>query len=177
MKKLTHIFAFLLSLMILSGCQTYQTTTDETTTKPIETVIDELFVEPVPVVRHNRYTFVELKQVGSEQDLLSQIVEVSIPISLTKHNLTVKDGLSYVLLGSGYSLCNASAVEKFSKLPLPASQFRLGPVSLHSALKILAGPTWQMQVDQHNRVICFAPNPDIELTGVTGVTEGGGLQP
>lgn len=68
MKKLTHIFAFLLSLLILTGCQTFQTTPNETTTKPIEAAIDELFVEPVPVVRHNRYTFVELKQVGSEQD-------------------------------------------------------------------------------------------------------------
>lgn len=176
MKKLTVKFVFLLSL-ILSGCQTFQTTTEEaTTTKSIETVMDELVIEQVPIVRHGRFTLVEVNQVGDEQNLLSRIVEVFIPKTF-KQPLTVKDGLNYLLLGSGYRLCHASSINTFSKLPLPTAHYHIGPVSLHSALKILTGPTWQMQVDQHNRVICFTPNPDIELNGVTGVTEVGRQQP
>lgn len=156
-------FAFLLATIILSGCQAPQTKTTVTINEPVSISNDELIVEQVPVIRHGRFTLVEVNQVGDEQDLLSQIIEISIPASLTKQKLTVTDGLNYVLLGSGYQLCNAPAIAKFNKLPLPASHHRIGPMSLTSALKTVAGPTWQLQVDQHNRRICFAANPDLTL--------------
>lgn len=149
--------------MILSGCQVPQTKTTVTINEPVSISNDELIVEQVPVIRHGRFTLVEVNQVGDEQDLLSHIIEISIPVSLSKQKLSVTDGFNYVLLGSGYQLCNAPAVTKFSKLPLPASHHRMGPMFLNSALKAMAGPTWQMQVDQHNRIVCFVPNPDLKV--------------
>lgn len=159
-------FAFLLSSIILAGCQAPQTKTTVTIKEPVAVSNEELIIEQVPVIRHGRFTLVEVNQVGDEQDLLSQIIEISIPVSLTKQKLTVTDGLNYALLGSGYDLCDTPAVAKFSKLPLPASHHRLGPMSLTTALKAIAGATWQMQVDQHNRVICFVPNPDLNVVNV-----------
>lgn len=162
--KISNIkFAFLLSAIVLSGCQAPPTKSSVTINDPVLINNDELIVEEVSVIRHGRFTLVEVNQVGDEQDLLSQIIEISIPASLTKQKLTVTDGLNYVLLGSGYQLCNAPAIAKFNKLPLPASHHRIGPISLTSALKAMAGPTWQLQVDQHNRRICFAANPDLTL--------------
>jgi type IV pili sensor histidine kinase/response regulator len=40
-------------------------------------------------------------------------------------------------------------------LPLPAAHYRLGPVLLRDALLTLAGPVWDLQVDDGERKVCF----------------------
>ena len=40
-------------------------------------------------------------------------------------------------------------------LPLPAAHLQLGPLFLRDALLTLAGPAWELQVDDTTRRVCF----------------------
>lgn len=114
--------------------------------------------EPTIVVRHGRYTLVELKPETAQADLLEQLVDVTFPAVMVH---SVSDALRYVLLRSGYRLredCNAARV--LDVLPLPAPHAHLGPLPLRIALQLLAGPGWQLERDDASRTVCFAPvNP------------------
>ena len=64
--------------------------------------------------------------------------------------------MHYVLQRSGYSLCPADEpVKVLFTRPLPAAHYRLGPISLRSALRALAGPAWQLTTDEVSRSVCF----------------------
>src|SRR5260221_6741670 len=107
----------------------------------------------IPVVRYARYTLIELGPDAAQQDLLQQVVDISIPGTMTA---TVGDALGYVLLRSGYQRCEApDDSARLYALPLPAAHLHLGPMSLRDALQTLAGPVWQLQVDDVVRQVCF----------------------
>ena len=104
-------------------------------------------------LRYGRYTLVSTEPTTEQRDLLAQIIDVSIPSSL---NPSVQDALQYVLQRSGYSLCPVTAsVRVLFTRPLPAAHYRLGPISLRSALQVLAGPAWQLTIDEVSRSVCF----------------------
>jgi type IV pili sensor histidine kinase/response regulator len=111
--------------------------------------------EYVPVVRYGRYTLVELAPTAVQRDLLLQVVDVSIP---TEVNATVGDGLRHVLQRSGYVLCQPSdtGLVGLYQQPLPASHFRLGPLTLREALQTLAGTSWDLVIDEPVRQVCFS---------------------
>lgn len=116
----------------------------------------------VPVVRYGRYTLVELAPTEAQRDLLLQVVDVAVPETL---HASVGDALRHVLLRSGYRMCDGHDADALLTLPLPVAHYRLGPVVLRDALLILAGPAWDLQVDDGTRRICFtqalldAPEP------------------
>lgn len=61
-----------------------------------------------------------------------------------------------MLLRSGYTLCEAgSDVAVLHDLPLPAAHLQLGPLFLRDALLTLAGPAWELHVDDVARRVCF----------------------
>jgi conjugative transfer region protein (TIGR03748 family) len=102
---------------------------------------------------YGRYTLVSTEPTTEQRDLLAQIIDVSIPSSLSP---SVQDALQYVLQRSGYSLCPASAsVKVLFTRSLPAAHYQLGPISLHRALQVLAGPAWQLTTDDVSRSVCF----------------------
>ncbi len=104
-------------------------------------------------LRYGRYTLVSTEPTTEQRDLLTQIIDVSIPSSL---NPSVQEAMNYVLQRSGYSLCPASEpVKVLFTRPLPAAHYRLGPIPLRSALQVLAGPTWQLTTDEVGRSVCF----------------------
>lgn len=104
-------------------------------------------------LRYGRYTLVSTELTTEQRDLLAQIIEVNIPSSL---NPTVQDALHYVLLRSGYALCpDTTSVKVLLSRPLPAAHYRLGPITLRSALEVLAGPAWQLTTDEVGRSVCF----------------------
>lgn len=104
-------------------------------------------------LRYGRYTLVSTAPTTEQQDLLAQIIDVSIPSSLSP---SVQDALHYVLLRSGYSLCpDTSSVTVLFSRPLPAAHYRLGPIPIRNALQVLAGPAWQLTVNDVNRSVCF----------------------
>jgi type IV pili sensor histidine kinase/response regulator len=106
----------------------------------------------VPAVRYGRYTLVELPPTAAQRDLLSQVVEVSVPDTL---HASVGDALRHLLLRSGYRLCDGADSEALLGLPLPAAHYRLGPMLLRDALLTLAGSSWRLQVDEPQRQVCF----------------------
>ena len=104
-------------------------------------------------LRNGRYTLVSTEPTMEQRDLLAQIIDVNIPSSLSP---SVQDALQYVLQRSGYALCPVSAsVKVLFTRPLPAAHYRLGPIPLHSALQVLAGPAWQLTTDDVSRSVCF----------------------
>lgn len=107
----------------------------------------------IPVVRYGRYTLVELAPMAAQRDLLLQTVDISIPGDA---RATVGDGLRHMLKRSGYQLCEtAHAVIELYALPLPAAHLNLGPMTLRDALLTLAGPAWELHVDDRTRQVCF----------------------
>lgn len=133
---------------------------------PPETSATHTSAEWIPVVRYGRYTLVELAPKSEQTNLLEQVIEVSIPQSLER--ATVGDAMRHVLRHSGFRLCTASpAKDALFGLPLPAAHHRLGPLILREALLTLAGPAWQLQVDDVRRMVCFstvAPAPAVPRT-------------
>lgn len=106
-----------------------------------------------PELHYGRYTLVSTEPTTEQRDLLAQIIDVSIPSSLSP---SVQDALQYVLLRSGYALCPITAsVEVLFTRSLPAAHYRLGPIPLRRALQVLAGPAWQLTTDEVSRSVCF----------------------
>ena len=111
--------------------------------------------EKEPVVRYGRYTLVSTQPDAGQRDLMAQIIDVTIPSSM---NPSVKEAMQYVMSRSGYSLCPADAghVNILYTRPLPAAQYKLGPMTLRNTLQVLSGPAWQVKVDEVARQVCFA---------------------
>lgn len=114
-------------------------------------IASEAVAEVVPVTRYGRYTLVELAPTAAQHDLLLQVVDVEVPGTL---GATVGDALRHLVLRSGYRLCDEQSADLLA-LPLPAAHYRLGPVLLRDALLTLAGPAWDLQVDDGERKVCF----------------------
>jgi len=114
--------------------------------------------EAVSITRHGRYTLVELAPEVAQRHLMRQLIEVSIPPTL---DASVGDALRHVLQRSGYRLCDTPETAALYALPLPAAHLHLGPMTLRHALLTLAGPAWELSVDDVARQVCFKrPTPD-----------------
>ncbi|MBP3974407.1 PilL N-terminal domain-containing protein [Pseudoxanthomonas spadix] len=134
---------------LLSGCTTTPAIPDPIEA-PEETASEQGLV---PVARYGRYTLVELVPEPAQRDLLQQVAEVSIPPML---DASVGDAMRHVLLRSGYRLCDTAEAATLYALPLPAAHLRLGPMMLRDALLTLAGPAWELSVDDVTRQVCFS---------------------
>jgi len=108
--------------------------------------------EFIPFTRYGRYALIELVPEPAQRDLMQQVIEVTIPPTLDG---TVGDGLRHVLLRSGYQLCETADAAALYALPLPAAHLHLGPLLLRDALRTLAGPAWELSVDDAERQVCF----------------------
>ena len=110
----------------------------------------------IPVIRYGRYTLIELVPDDDQRDLMQQVIDLIIPAA---DHATVGDALHYVLRRSGYRLCDerADTTAVLYALPLPAAHEHLGPIALHDALQLLAGPRWTLQVNDETREVCFVP--------------------
>lgn len=144
--------AGLIAAALTAGCAT------SSVAPPVIELEPEARAQPVPdgwipIVRYGRYTLVELVPEAAQQDLLLQVIDVSMPATLPA---TVGEALGYVLLRSGYTLCEADPdAAPLHHLPLPAAHLRLGPLFLRDALLTLAGPAWELHVDDVARRVCF----------------------
>ncbi|QPO18797.1 TcpQ domain-containing protein [Pseudomonas sp. Y39-6] len=118
--------------------------------------------EKEPVVRYGRYTLVSTLPDSGQRDLMAQIIDVSIPPNMHPN---VRDAMQYVVDRSGYTLCSADTghVNILYTRPLPAAQYKLGPMTLRNTLQVLAGPAWQVKVDEVNRQVCYVLRPGYQL--------------
>jgi conjugative transfer region protein (TIGR03748 family) len=134
--------------MALIGCAS------EPTTDASSAMVDAPVDPPtISAVRSGRYTFVEIVPDQAQRDLMHQVIEVEAPHGL---QTSVADMLRYVLLRSGYGVCESEPLARFEALPLPAAHLHLGPLILRDALEILAGPAWELTVDETTRQVSFA---------------------
>lgn len=148
-RKSLCVAACLLSV----GCATTATKLGDVSEPEARPISLEQTPALVPVVRYGRYTLVEPVPEAAQQDLLLQVIDVSMPATLPA---TVGEALGYVLLRSGYTLCEADPdAAPLHHLPLPAAHLRLGPLFLRDALLTLAGPAWELHVDDVARRVCF----------------------
>lgn len=151
------LVAGLIAVALTTGCAT------SSVAPPVIASEPEACAQPVPdgwipIVRYGRYTLVELVPEAAQQDLLLQVINVSVPPTLPA---TVGEALRYVLLRSGYTLCEAEPDNAtLHDLPLPAAHLRLGPLFLRDALLTLAGPAWELHVDDVARRVCFTQKPE-----------------
>lgn len=132
--------------LTVSGCSTNISSPAITPEEPPVTIAPV----PISVVRYGRYTLVELSPTAAQQDLLLQVVEVSIPNTL---NASVGDGLRHVLQRSGYQLCHGIEVDTLNTLPLPAAHVVGLPKGQAFAL-LQGGNLWKI------RMPLPAPDPD-----------------
>ncbi len=118
--------------------------------------------EKEPVVRYGRYTLVSTLPDSGQRDLMAQIIDVSIPANMHPN---VRDAMQYVVDRSGYTLCSADVghVNILYTRPLPTAQYKLGPMTLRNTLQVLAGPAWQVKVDEVNRQVCYVLRPGYQL--------------
>jgi type IV pili sensor histidine kinase/response regulator len=115
-----------------------------------------------PIVRYGRYTLVSTHPDRGQQDLMEQVIDIAIPIYA---NPNVGEAMRYVLNRSGYTLCppDSAPIKILYKRPLPAAHYKLGPMTLRSALQLLAGSAWQVSVDEVNRTVCYVMRPGYRL--------------
>lgn len=160
----------LLPLATLVGC-TQQKLQPRTPAAPVPSVEVNRNVQPVSpdeyarrtpeVVRYDRYLLVSTDAQAAQKDPLSQIVDIRIPGSLTP---TVADAMRYALKQSGYTLCaTGPANGVLYRQALPAVQYQLGPMRLRTALQVMAGPAWQMEEDDVQRVVCHSLRSGYQL--------------
>ncbi|MGK8436756.1 PilL N-terminal domain-containing protein [Ectopseudomonas hydrolytica] len=170
-----HTDIFRPSLLLLgalaAGCATVPPPT------PVAVEATAPAPEYIPVTRYGRYTLVELAPTAAQQDLLLQVVDVSIPDTL---HASVRDALRHVLQRSGYQLCSGAETAALNSLPLPAAHYHLGPLQLRDALLTIAGPGRTLHVDHAARRVCFASAVDVPATtppsgdaGTQGTAAGG----
>lgn len=140
---------------------------------PAEGAAPALAPEYVPVVRYGRYTLVELTPTAAQQDLLLQVVDVSIPGTL---HASVGDALRHVLQRSGYQLCSGGDTDALGSLPLPAAHYHLGPLQLQEALLTLAGPARTLHIDHATRSVCFSQPHSTPAESATASADSAPLQ-
>ena len=109
--------------------------------------------QSIPTVRYSRYTLVELVPETAQQDLMEQVIDITFPASLAP---TVGEGLRYLLMRSGYQLCDETGeIGTLNTWPMPAALIHIGPLRLRDALQLLVGPGWRLDVDESLRRVCF----------------------
>ena len=148
------------TLSLVAACATTPATTSAPSDAAAST--EPAFAQSIPVVRSGRYTLVEVAPERAQRDPMEQIVDISIPATLTA---TVGEALRYVLLRTGYRLCEGDEETRaLDALPLPAAHLELGPLTLREALKVLIGSARELEIDEAARQVC------VRLMGSAGST-------
>jgi type IV pili sensor histidine kinase/response regulator len=166
LEQMIRYFTALTLLAMLTGCTT-QNVPDvgpviDLSRKP-DILTPDLYsngaaLENDPVVRYGRYTLVSSAPTADQRDLMAQIIDISIPANMTP---TVREAMVYILDRSGYSLCSKETgqVSVLYTRPLAAALYKIGPMTLRNALQVLAGPAWQVEVDEVGRKVCYVLRP------------------
>ena len=171
MKMQPGIVFSLVTLALLAGCNSPQKLQQRAPAMPVpsvsvsrnvQPVSQDIYAQPAPeVVRYDRYLLVSTAPQAAQRDPLSQVIDIRIPASLKP---TVADAMRYALKQSGYTLCaTGPANGVLYRQPLPAVQYQQGPVRLRTALQVMAGPAWQLEVDDVQRVVCHSLRDGYQL--------------
>lgn len=153
------IILFILSFSLLAGCTTSSKSPPKqgqplNISRNVSPAGTDIYSRAPEVVRYDRYRLVSTSPLSVQRDPLSQLVDIHIPGSLKP---TVSDALQYLLKQSGFSLCQQNAQNDILfRQPLPSVHYKLGPVRLRTALQVIAGPAWQLEVNEVERTVCYS---------------------
>ncbi|WP_340621552.1 PilL N-terminal domain-containing protein [Xenorhabdus siamensis] len=143
-----------------------------TLTRNIQSVSPDIYQQMPEVVRYGRYLLVSTDPTEVQRDPLSQLIDIQIPASQYP---SVADAMRYALRQSGYTLC---APDKKNDIlyrqPLPSVHMQLGPIRLRTALQVMSGPAWQLEVDEVQRVVCHHLRQGYQLPTPVKHTQSGG---
>jgi len=107
----------------------------------------------------NKYLTVSNKPKKEQVNVLEEIIQIRFPQNVK----TVGSAINYILRFSGYSLIADKKINPALQItlgkPLPIVDRQLGPMSLRTALTILAGESYNLSVDPLNREINFKLKP------------------
>ncbi|PJG82769.1 hypothetical protein [Caviibacterium pharyngocola] len=132
------------------------------------TITPDLYQSPFQshpeIVRYGRYTLVSVSPELGQRYLLDQLVTVNVPQRNRKvFNATVEQGLQATLKNTGLSLCAGFTPTTPSEVPtlfsrsLPQIHYQFGPMKLREALQMLAGPAYELTLNDIQRIVCFKP--------------------
>lgn len=167
------ISAFILPVIavgILAGCTPHQklqpapsglVTPSTTVSSNVQPASPDAYGRAPEVVRYDRYLLVSTSPQEAQRAPLEQIIDIRIPASMSP---SVGDAMRYALQQSGYRLCGSSQAQRvLYNQPLPGIQRQLGPMKLKTALQVMAGPAWQLEIDDVQRLVCHSLREGYQL--------------
>lgn len=123
-------------------------------------VLPDIYLTKEPlqpeVIKNGRYTFVTSNPVDGQKYLLNQFV--SMNIKNKKKFYSVQNGIQHILMNTGYTLCSVPGQKSVSYLfsrQLPLIHYKINKMHLSEALQMLAGPSFDLVVDEAKREVCF----------------------
>uniref|UniRef100_UPI003735A571 PFGI-1 class ICE element type IV pilus protein PilL2 n=1 Tax=Photobacterium piscicola TaxID=1378299 RepID=UPI003735A571 len=105
-------------------------------------------------MRTSRYVTESAVPALRVRDVLANEIDVNIP---TMPNATIKQGLMFLLNGTGYTVRPASsyAESQLYKQALPLVQTNMGYMSVRQALQVMGSDPWRLEEDVVKRQIGF----------------------
>lgn len=149
-------------------------------------IYQEQTISNTEVVRDGRYTLISIAPEEGQKYLLEQVVSVKVPNTKNRFTANVQQGLRTTLTNTGLDLCSPSigeqgnAVQTLFTRPLPKVHYQFGPIKLYEALQMIAGPAYELTLNDISRTICFKARessfqnphkPTMAVTTTTVTTE------
>lgn len=134
------------------------------------------------VVRDGHYTLISIAPEEGQKYLLEQVVSVKVSNPKNRFTANVQQGLRSTLTNTGLDLCyppigeQGNAVQTLFTRPLPKVHYQFGPMKLYEALQMIAGPAYELTLNDISRTICFKAressfqNPHKPAVAVTTTT-------
>ncbi|OBX06775.1 pilus assembly protein PilL [Gallibacterium salpingitidis] len=192
MKK-TLLTTLVASLIILTGCSHSKNVSSQQEASSVPTpvvqekprLINEVKVvspdiyvdeqEQPRVIETDRYQLTNIDTQITQKYLLDQFVIVKMQPKKNQKFL-LEQGLRFTLEDTGLALCSSLGQPHLSTLysrPLPKIHQKFGPMRLRDALQMLAGPAYQLTINEQTRTVCFQLR---EMPKPTVLTEDEQLQ-
>lgn len=153
--KNTRLWSVAVTVLTLSACTPKPVAQPSVPAPPVPPV-------SVAVVHTARYTLTDIAPPETLQYPLRQITRHALPAQGKSRKTPARsDALKLWLSGTGYSLCLpvTDDMRLLFNTPLPDSQLSMGPLRTETALQVIAGPAWTVNVDEITRTVCFARAP------------------
>lgn len=177
--KNTLLTTLVTGLMILTGCSHSKNVSSQQKVSSVPTpvvqqenivksrLLDEVKVvspdiyideqdEP-RVIQTDRYQLTSIDTQKTQKYLLDQFVIVKMQAKKNQKFL-LEQGLRFTLDDTGLALCSSLGQPHLSTLysrPLPKIHQKFGPMRLRDALQMLAGPAYQLTINEQTRTVCF----------------------
>ncbi|WP_045407389.1 hypothetical protein [Vibrio jasicida] len=147
----------LCTLGVLAGCASSEPPPTIPSPSPLNIRVAPPLSEATPI-QTSRYVLERRAPADELTDMLNVPVDARMP---ALGNLTVKDGLDFLLRGSGMRVRAATSYgesQMFAQ-PLPLAHMNMGQIPLRQALQVLGGQAFELEEDVVKREVGFKLKP------------------